>query len=250
MKDGAKIFNDNLEWDKEFAKIGYNTWPFSKCLSPYLNQVKYTLVEYLRSGVANNLWELLAGPITNEWMLCVMPVLNGKLKLRPSSPWLPRAMLVYDEDITTLNFPGIDPTPLIGVSVADVNMTNGVSFYQYKQRNFSTAGLTYAPAVILNDPSQYRGVFIQAKIPGWLLAAQNRQSGFDCSVNNAWFRNTQNTQITGSTIEQGQLATMVDSSSTQARPSAAWTGLPSVLPRLCFISCLGRMFRLGLKRDS
>lgn len=242
MAAASTAMYDNLEW----AAADYSSaWPLSKCLASYIDKIKYSLVSYFNMGATNNLWELLARRITADWSTSIMPVLNGKLKMRPYSPWLKPTMKVYDEDITLIQMPGVDPDPITGVTVADVQYVNSTAFFDVqpsKYVGFTQAGVTYAPPALMSAPAgSFRGSIKQMELPGWLAAAQNAQAGSDTS--SAMFANTGTPSNTG----HGAKVTANPQASSDKSKSALWTGAAFAYAKACFYTFFRQGVQVGLK---
>ena len=245
LKTAAATLKKNMEWDGSTA--GGGNWPLQSCLSGQLANIKRSLCDYFVLSTANNLWELFVRKITNDWGCSLTPSFNGPMKLRPFSPWREVDMIVYDEDIAELYFPGIDPSPIVGVTVTDSYATNTKSYYPEngQQEEYSSAGIMFAPPAIVSSPDIYRGTVMQTEIPGWMVSAQNNQAAAEGEKANALSLDADGKLVTPAGIEQGYLPTNTVSAAAST-PVANWAGALLTYAQACFYSVFRQGVQVGL----
>ena len=242
LAGAARDFMANIEWLNPSAG-----WPLQTCLAAYIGAVKYTLIEYFTTGRTNNLWELLIRTIVPDFMVSVVPSITGKLGLQPFQPWLKPNITLIDEDITSLTFPGTDPAPVVGVTVADMQLSNTRIYYPNRMREYSEVGVTFAPLVVIQAPASYRGTILQMNIPSWLVAAQNRAASGEGVNSSAAQLSKKGCFTSPADIVAGARAPSQNSGSSNSAPSALWTSAAFAYAKACFYQTFRQSVQVGVQ---
>ena len=121
----AKLIPEYLEWVDSWPANdpGYSKWPFEDtCYTgvPDLNDcVKYALTAYSQSLERMSIWNIFAGAVLPDYQLTIMPTYWKKqLQVTPYTPWGKPAIVIYDDEISDISFPGVDAAPVGGVRMS------------------------------------------------------------------------------------------------------------------------------------
>jgi hypothetical protein len=155
-----------LEWDS----TGSN-WPCQNgCLDVMLPQICNTMYGYLTGLDQHTMWELISARLSTDFHLEVLPTFwEDKLKLRPAQPWGKPEYTIYDDEISDLTYPGVDPAPLGGVSAQMEIATSGdysVLLGQEGDRHQMLTEALYLPPDVISGKAKGRVILVDA--PSWL----------------------------------------------------------------------------------
>ena len=189
----ADALENNLDWTTTWpgnAGTGYNNLPFqSGCFNPDNNPnmplaLQYSIPSYinLQDG---SVWASLADNFLPQWQLTLVPTFWGNLQVMPFTPWANPSITIYDDEISDMNFPGVDPAPVGGAHVQFSQSGSGPAFAHWPSGSVGynlVSDVIYisTAATNLNKPS---GRIIPVAIPGWLQQCMNGDAALCGSVN-------------------------------------------------------------------
>lgn len=170
-----------LKWVVQWPgnEPGYSNLPLAdSCFAnPKLQQaLKEALTNYVPSN-ESSIWSTFANGLLEHWQLSLVPTYwDQQLLVMPYSPWGNPSITVYDDEISDINFPAVDPAPLGGVRVEFTAHGGGwdQTYYlgnQAHQAQSAATEVLYLPPFAFQSEEPIGRVYGQG-IPGWLSAVQ------------------------------------------------------------------------------
>ena len=112
-----------LKWSPEWPgnAPGYSDQPLSEtCLQEKTLAflVKYALTALVRNPEDASIWDAVIQGLLPQWDLALVPTFwQDQLQVMPLSPWAKPSISLYDDEISVITFPGVDPAPVGGATV-------------------------------------------------------------------------------------------------------------------------------------
>lgn len=175
----ADIIEKHLEWDKFDGK--YADWPLPKCFEDELLEgLKNSMPNYVLSNDISPI-EAIKQSIGSDFGATLIPLFTEeKLKMRPYTPWADVSILIYDDEISDLNFPGADAAPIGGIMISKSATAQGgyTSLHGkgvHKRKLTSVFG--YIPKKVQDEPEKSGGRFVPLRVPSWISSLAIREAG-------------------------------------------------------------------------
>ncbi len=150
MRAGAKAIRDHLKWTATTYDPSYKAWPMWECFDPMQNELKLCLADTLTGNADATPFEIIANVIGPMWGTIIVPTYwEGKLEMRPYSPWLKPQIRLMSYDVADIEMPGPDPSPVAGIIEQHQNLTSTGDWSVYLKRgsgvSFIVDEVAYVP---------------------------------------------------------------------------------------------------------
>jgi hypothetical protein len=186
-----------LKWNTEWPNNTpmYSGLPFGDtCLKAVKNCLGYALTSYVTASGQASIWSAFATLFCPAWMVTIIPTYwrdPPALQVVPFSPWAHPAITIYEDEISDIDFPGVDAAPIGGVRVPIMpghSCTDYTFFVCQRETRTQEASLEvmYLPELAMR--SQPIGRVIESFIPDWITSTMQCDAGIaagDTRRNNA-----------------------------------------------------------------
>lgn len=201
-----------LEWKKVWpgnTDVAYSDLPLGDtCFADadWKRGVQKAITPYADFKEAS-IWSVVSNVFLADWQLALIPTFwNEKLQVIPFSPWGKPSITVYDDEISDINFPGVDAAPVGGVrvqcspSLAASDLTDFHDSQDVESQTEAT-DVIYLPGAAFKS-GKALGRIISMNIPMWLpstlhtaAAYAQEEKGFVTPETTAF--------VTGEDIQEG-----------------------------------------------
>lgn len=220
----VKRIGETLEWTTvwpENADAGYSDHPMdNSCFNGengLKNAVRFAIAGLVNDPIDASVWDAIIHGLCVNWDLAIVPTYwDAKLKVMPYSPWANPVITVYDDQISNIAFPGIDPAPIGGAEVKFTVTGDTLDASWYNGQAPVPEGVETSVAYIATYKDQPIGRIVKQPAPLWFMQAWRG----DPAASQALAPTAQDEQGTLMTPEGIQSGASVDSvgvSATQTR---------------------------------
>jgi hypothetical protein len=125
----------------------------------------------------HSIWSVLTGNVLEEFQLSIIPTYwQDALQVVPHSPWGQPAITLNEDEISDINFPGVDAAPIGGIRIAfsPSQMGLDLSYFIPLQTAESQKGvveLLYLAPATYAEATKRVGRIIQIGMPSWFVTA-------------------------------------------------------------------------------
>jgi len=167
-------------WTNNYPDYSY--LPFSKsCLSAETIQscIKLSVTQYTMIVDQRSVWSVLSDQLLPDFQLCIMPTYwLQRLMVVPISPWAKPCIVVYEDEISDIAFPGVDAAPIGGTRVTwdTSGAGKGLSFWataETDQRAQTTSVLYLANSKADSTNERPIGRIENFPLPPWYTNTLN-----------------------------------------------------------------------------
>lgn len=171
MASAANVLKNNIE-----SSVGL---PLDSCKIIDRELIANTIPDYVVNFTPEtSIWQLFIGYVTDHFSLSLKPTIDkDKLKLVPAEPWAKASITINADDVSDLDFPSVDPAPVMGVAVqyqepgADIDHSSSV--YNKLEESFSDSEMIYMPG------GEAKGRIVRLHPPCWAAAIGNKKASSD-----------------------------------------------------------------------
>lgn len=174
-----KKIAETLEWTTtwpENAGAGYSDHPMdNSCFNgedALKNAVRFALTNLAQDPEDTSVWDTIIHGLCVNWHLAVVPTYwDAKLKIMPYSPWANPVITVYDDQISNIAFPGIDPAPIGGAQVYYTTTKDTMDASWYNGQPPEPSALQTAATYLATYKEQPIGRIVKQTAPVWFEQA-------------------------------------------------------------------------------
>lgn len=175
----VKQIGNTLAWTKTWPEnkgANYSDHPMdNSCFNGddgLKNAVRLALTNLARDPEDASVWDTIIHGLCVNWHLAVVPTYwDAKLQVMPYSPWANPVITIYDDQISHIAFPGIDPAPIGGAHVYYTTTKDTMDASWYNGRPPEPTPIQTAVTYLALHNDQPIGRVVKQTAPIWFEAA-------------------------------------------------------------------------------
>ncbi len=178
----AALAEELLKWLPEWPgnSFGYSDLPLSNTfLKEHVEAVQSTFIDYVDGLTGTSLWSTFVDSICPDFDVTVMPTYwEPHLQVVPFTPYGNPVSTIFDDEISGVQFPAVDPSPVGGAKVSisgNLTVDEAVDFIAKNPDPSSPMRTT--DVIYLGNTGDILGKIVSLGVPSWLIGAKTYEGG-------------------------------------------------------------------------
>ena len=182
----AKLALTLLNWNPKWPNndFGYSDLPLSNSfLQNHVPAVQSTFLNYVEGLPGTSLWSTFIDSVCTDFDITVIPTYwSESLQVVPYTPYGNPVITIYDDMISRVEFPAIDPAPVGGARIVISGNGRDDSNVTYGMIGGSGSPMKTTDVIYLNKSGQMLGKVVALSAPSWLTGAKSYDGGQEKGV--------------------------------------------------------------------